>query len=283
MGMGGDVGGAVGDIIGALIGEALAKGDYDKAEALQKEAARAYNWVSVPERSVTMDDPTAFTEEMTRGDPELRGAQLAALRKLQQVGLEGGMDAESKAALLEGQQQAANYEQGQRGALMADAYRRGMGGSNLSMASQLGAQQAGAARVGMQGVQAAADARRRALQSLQGSADIGRGMSQDDFQRNAARAQAIDAIHRFNTGLRSDFQQNQFGNTMALQGARYGAKRDEADIYQRKGEKTSNTARGIGRGVGTIAGTGVEAAAGGGMGAGAGGLGGMLVPESQYY
>ena len=265
MSTGGNIGAAAGDILGALIGEALAKGDYEEAQRLQEEAARSYDSINTPGWAEQLYEKTAFTEDMARGDSELRGAQLAALRRLQGIGMEGGMDAESKAALLEAQGQAANYEQGQRGALMADAYRRGLGGSNLSMASQLGAQQAGAQRVGMQGVQAAGDARRRALQALQGSSDIARGMGQDDFQRAAARAQAIDAIHKFNTGLRADFQQNQFGNQMALQRAKYGAKQDESDIWRRKGEKTGDMARGIGRGAGELLGTGIQAASGGGL------------------
>ena len=257
----GEVGAGVGDALGGIIGDLLARGDYEAAERLMLEASKSFEGIALPGQ-VQQTGQSAFGN-MPAQDAELRNAQLTALRRMQQMGLEGGMDAESRAALHEGRQEAGQYEQQQRGALMANAASRGMLGSNMAYGSALQAQQSGADRLSSAGVQAAGDARRRALMALQGSADIGRAMSSDDYQRQRDRAMALDAVDRFNTQLRSQFDQNRFANQMNLQGARYGAKMGEADVYEKRGARTSDRWRGYGRAAGYGVGMGVGAGTGG--------------------
>lgn len=239
----------IGDFIGALIGDALAKGDYDTAERLQMQASKMYDGID-PNLKADSLGPSASAG--MKADPRMRAARMAALDKLMAVGMEGGMDLESRAAMEEAKQQAGQYEQSQRGAMMADAQRRGMGGSNLSMASQMGAQQAGAQRVGMQGMQAAADARKRALSALAQSGDLAGGIERDDFGQRLGLADRSDAISRFNVQNANNFKMGNFDRDMDRRDAQYGAKQDEAGIYSHRGDRTVDRARGAGRAVGSV-------------------------------
>lgn len=250
----------IGDFIGALIGDAIAAGDYEKAEQLQLQAAKLYEGID-PNLKADQVGPSAAAG--LKADPRQRAARQAVLDRMMNVGMEGGMDMESKAAMAEATQAAAQHEQSQRGAIMADAARRGMGGSNMSIASQLSAQQAGAQRVGMQGMQGAADARKRALAALAQSGDLAAGMERDDFNQRLGVADRMDAIDRFNVQNANNFKQGNFDRDMDRRDAQYGAQKDEAEIYNRRGQRTSDKARGAGRAVGAAGDLGLKAYTGG--------------------
>lgn len=250
----------IGDFIGALIGDALAAGDYQRAEQLQLQASKMYEGI---DPNLKADSLGKSASAGMKPNEKSRAARMAVLDKMMQVGMEGGMDLESRAAMEEAKQQAGQYEQSQRGAMMADAQRRGMGGSNLSMASQMGAQQAGAQRVGMQGMQAAADARKRALAALAQSGDLAGGIERDDFGQRLGLADRMDAIDRFNVQNANNFKQGNFSRDMDRRDAQSGAMKDEADIYNKRGQRTSDKARGVGRGLGAAGDLGLKAYTGG--------------------
>lgn len=251
--VGGNVGEGGGDIIGTIIGELLAAGDYAKAEQLALEAGRNFDNIALPGEAEKMG-PTAY--ERISVDPRIRSARMSAMDRLLQSGLDGGMDVESRAAIEEAKGQAGQYEQAQRGAIMADAARRGLTGSNMSIGAQLDASQAGANRVGMEGMRAAADARRRAQESLLSSGQLAGGIERDEYGQQRDLAANRDAIAEFNARTANDWAQQNFNNQMTLQGKRYDADLNEADVYQKKGDKTVRTARGIGRAGGRVIGTG---------------------------
>lgn len=243
--------GAVGDILGSLIGEALAAGDYEEANRLMQEAARSYDGMTAPSDfaeagGTAMDDISV--------DPRLRASRMKALERLQQVGLEGGMDAESRAAVEQAKMDAAGYEQQQRGAIMQDAQARGMMNSNLSQAQALMAQQGGANRVGMMGIQAAGDARRRALDALSQSGELAGSIERDEYGMQADRAGAQDAIGMFNARNRNDFNQSQFDNSLSLKDRQMAGKLAEAGMYEERAARKSGKARGVGQGIGAAGG-----------------------------
>lgn len=255
MGVGQEVGGAAGDMIGSLIAEALNQGDYRRAEELMREAAKSHEGISLTGPAEQMG-PSEFDD--IKLDKESMDARRMALRKFQQIGLEGGLDPESRAAMAEAQGQAAGYERAQRGALMQRAQERGgLGGGGLNAASLI-AQQEGSNRMAMAGTQAAADARRRALQALQASEGIASGLTADEYRRSADRAAALDAVNKFNTGLRQDAKNRRFEEQMALADAAREGKMLETDIYGLRTKRRSDLGSKVGRGGGSLIGTGVD-------------------------
>lgn len=258
----GDIGEGLFDIYGTLIGEALAAGDYAEAERLRRESAGMFDDVRAPtDADLERLGPSAM--EGVQADPMLRAKRLRALQSLSAVGEEGGMDVVSRAALEEAKQDAAQYEQGQRGALMQSAARRGLGNSNLAMGSALLGQQAGADRVGRAGVQAAGDARLRQLRALAATDDVAGGINRDDLALATDKAGAADAIARFNAQEANRWKQQGFRNQMDLQGARYDVKRNSAEDADKRGKSKVAKVRGFGRAGGRMLGTLGDVYAGG--------------------
>lgn len=105
------------------------------------------------------------------------------------------------------------------------------------------AQQAGADRAAMGGLQAAADARSRALQALQAGGQMAGQAEGQDFERAARVAESQDAIARFNSQLASNALQQNWQNQMGLADRRYGATRDYAGF---KGGKAGETMKRVG-------------------------------------
>lgn len=254
--MGAGLGGSVGDALGSLIGEALAQGDYATAEKLMQQAAHAYDGMQGPNVHL---GPSAM--EGVAPNQMARSAREQALQKLMGIGLEGGMDPESRAAVEQAKMEAAGYEQAQRGAIMQHAQATGNTSNNLNQAQALIAQQGGANRVGMMGIQAAGDARSRALNALSGAGEMAGSLERDDYGQQKDLALSRDAIAEFNERNKQQAFENQLGiKDRQTQGAL-----DEAGMYDERGNRKVRQARGIGKGVGTIAGGVGGAAAGSGL------------------
>lgn len=135
---------------------------------------------------------------LTPEDPELKKRQMAALQQLYDTGMKGGLDPQSRAALLQSQTQTAAAERGARGAITQDAQARGLGGSGAEFLGTLANQQGAATRNSLAGTQAAGDARTRALQSMyQSQAGYGAVRGQD-----LNSAQARSQVDQFNAQAR---------------------------------------------------------------------------------
>lgn len=132
-------------------------------------------------------DPEAGA--MAAEDPAARAKIMGALEYLYNSGQAGGMDPQSRAALAQAQAQTGAAEQGARGALQQNAAARGVGGSGVEFLGTLANQQGAAQRNALSGVQAAGDARTRALQSMyQASSGYGDVRGQD-LSRESAKKQ----------------------------------------------------------------------------------------------
>jgi hypothetical protein len=180
-----------------LIGELQAAGDDAEAERLYKQAQERFGALNVPSLDEMRQGRTNF--DGVNVDPVAREAQRRAYQRLMDMGTQTGLSVEDRAALDESRAETSRQEQGQRAAILEGARARGMSGSGMELQAQLSAQQGAADRNASAGVQAASEARRRAMQALVaagGQAGQARGQ---DFSEQAARAQSQDAIDRFNS------------------------------------------------------------------------------------
>lgn len=174
--------------------------------------------------NVTM--PTLYTKQgnteydRIQEDPQFRIAQIKALQEMGNVANAGGNDAQYRQAVNQAQQQAGQYERGQREAMAQQAMqRRGFGGG-AQLAQQMQAQQAGAGQAANQGFNAAAGAQQRALEAMQGYGQMAGQVRGQEYGQAAQRAQAQDVINRANNQGLNQFNQQNFENQMNLQGAR---------------------------------------------------------------
>lgn len=144
-------------------------------------------------------------------DPSLRQAQLNALKKLQGIGEAGGRDAQFLADQARLESDVNTNLQGQEGAIMQNLATRGMGGGGSEMAARMMSAQGASNRQAQMGMDAKAQADKRALDAIMQSGQLGGQMQSQDFSQAAQKAQAADAIARFNAAN----QQQVIGNNVA--------------------------------------------------------------------
>lgn len=148
-------------------------------------------------------------------DPKLKQAQMDALAQLQDIGSSGGLNAQSRSRLAQIENQENAQNRGSREALMNRFAAQGMGGSGLEMASQLQNQQDSAMRRSSRDLEIAALAEQQALDAIMKGGQLGGSIRSQDFGEQSTKAQANDAISRFN----AQNQQQQINNNVNARNA----------------------------------------------------------------
>jgi hypothetical protein len=189
-------------------------------------------------------------------DPRLIQAQYDALRELETRGRDG-FTARDELDRLKTKQDVAKENAGRLGAIQQNMAARGMGGSGMDLVAQLQASQAATEREALAGLERnAAQEANRANSSAQAGGLAGNIRGQG-FQENSAKAQAQDAINRFNTansvnrsmynnrGLNEVGQQNVGRANQTLDkntDARYGFRKDAYGIQNNQYNQNYNAA-----------------------------------------
>lgn len=165
-------------------------------------------------------------------DPKLREAQTQALTGLQDIARQG-FTPEDRGALEAANMQSAIQARGQREALAQRAQQRGMGGSGLQMAGQLGANQASANRMFTQGAQQGLQALQRKMQAGQAAGQLGGQVRGQEFGMAADKSAAQQRGREMNMANLMNTNQFNIANKMradlANQGvdmAKIGAQQD---------------------------------------------------------
>lgn len=255
------IGSILGPILGSTIGEWLSSGDREKAEQLLLEASAQFN-IPLPQLKEMVAEhlgPSAF--EDVKADPTLRNAQLSAIDAFQKTATAGGLDPMAQAQQAEALQHARQQEQGQRQAITSGYRRRGMGGSGMDLAAQMGSASQQADRAGMESLQSAAGAQQRAIDAWAKSAGVAGQTRGQDFTENSALAEARDAIGRYNQqtrervhGYNNDLLQRGHENRVGIADRKYDAKRGEAGYYGKRANDTRAMWGGVGQAAGQAAG-----------------------------
>jgi hypothetical protein len=149
-------------------------------------------------------------------DPKLRQAQMNALARLEDIGTQGGMNAQDRARLAQIESEQAANVQGATGAIQQQMSTRGLsGGMSELVQKQLAAQQS-ANRAAQQGMDVKAQAEQRALDAIMQSGQLGGNIRGQDFGEQERIAQAKDLINRFNVeGSRGVQSRNVSGQNQA--------------------------------------------------------------------
>jgi hypothetical protein len=145
--------------------------------------------------------PTELRNILT--DPRLQTAQYDTLDQLKQQMDGGGLSAIDRAQLNEIRAEQTAVDRGQREAILQQAAMRGLGGSGVSLAQQLQAQQASANTAAQQAAQVAAQAQQARQQAALQRAGLGAQMQAQSFGQQAQQAGAQDAINSFNVANRN--------------------------------------------------------------------------------
>lgn len=142
-------------------------------------------------------DSSAYDKIQT--DPRLKAAQSEALGSLQDIGHSGGLQLQDQANLQKGLNDVNVADRGRREAIQDNMQRRGMQGSGLGVAAQLGSAQDATNRQSQQQLDTLASARSRALQAIQGGGQLAGQMQQQQYGQQKDLAGARDAISAYNS------------------------------------------------------------------------------------
>jgi hypothetical protein len=145
-------------------------------------------------------------------DPALKQNQMSALDSLMDIGNSGGMTMADKANLSHIASDEMTQQRGQRDSIIQNAQQRGLGGSGLDLMAQLQNQQDSATRQSQKDLDVAGQAQARALQALQQGGAMSGQMMDQSFNQQAQKANAQDAISKFNA---QNQQQTNMANTAA--------------------------------------------------------------------
>lgn len=145
-------------------------------------------------------------------DPNMKQAQMEALQGLQDISSNGGMTTMDQANLSKIANEEATRSRGAREAILQNAQARGMGGSGMEIMAQLQNQQDSVTRQSQRDLDVAGMAQQRALEALMQGGQMAGQMQNQDFNQQAQKAQAQDAISRFNA---QNQQQANLTNTAA--------------------------------------------------------------------
>lgn len=131
-------------------------------------------------------------------DPSVLYAQNKALDELINLSESKGLNAIDQQALQEIVDAENRNLKGQQDAIMQDAMQRGVYGSGLEMAQRLQAAQSAANRMNNQDMNVMAQAQQRALDALSNYGNLASNMRGQDYNEQAKRAAAQDAINQYN-------------------------------------------------------------------------------------
>ena len=131
-------------------------------------------------------------------DPALRKAQKNALLKLQEIGDAGGRDAQFLADQARLESDVNTNLQGNTGAIQQNMATRGLSGGMSEMVAKNIAAQGAANTQAQMAMDAKAAAEKRALEAIMNGGNMAGQMQSQDFNQQAAKAEAADKIKQFN-------------------------------------------------------------------------------------
>ncbi len=174
------------------------------------------------------------------GSSTARGAQLGALKDLQDKADAGGLTDTDRASIQANLDTTANTERGQNLAIGEDARRRGISGSGLELAQKLMAQQSGADQAGRRGMDIAALAEQSRAKALENAANLGGQIENQTFGEQSAKASAANQIAQYNATNQQDVTLKNIAARNAAQAANLAEKQRVSDANTQM-ENTNRT------------------------------------------
>jgi len=142
--------------------------------------------------------------------------QRDALSRLSQIGTDGGMTDADRAALAQTMNQTSAKTAQDRAAQIQQMQMQGNAGTGTELAARLSGVQSGANANAMAGAQTAQSAQARALAAIQAGMQGNSALNTSQFDQQARKAQAQDAVNNFNATARNSMN-------LANQGAQQAA------------------------------------------------------------
>lgn len=238
-----------------LLGEGLSAGDKAKQRALLERLLAEIQGMKVPELpTVQAEEMGPSSLESYQSDPSLVAAQRGVLARLKAMEEGGGFGIEDKADLARIGNQVAEQQKVAQSGLRNALARRGALGSGEDYASQMGMAQHANQQANQAGLDQSAMALRRRMQALTQQGSLAGDIRSQEFNEADRKAQAHDAIERYNASARTGANSHNAGLPgqrfdMGLQKAGYAATAANgvASNYGQGADDTRKLWAGLGR------------------------------------
>jgi hypothetical protein len=242
----GPYGSLIGGISGGLTG--LFSDEGTDQEELYREYLNKLESVGIPSleeliSAGTIGD-TAYSDIET--DPAVRQATTEAMNALLAEGEAGGQSVQSKSETEAALNQARQAERMQTAAIMEEMAQRGQAGGGSELAQRMMASQNAMSEARKSGLQSAADARTRALQSLSEAGQLGSTVRGQDWTEESAKAAAQDALNQWNANVKTNAYGNRTNWQLAKAQAEAPAYAGLSSASTTKTNQAANTAEGAG-------------------------------------
>lgn len=187
-----------------IIGELMSGKDKEEQRRLMQKALEQYGSIDVPAlEKVLAEEMGPGQMEGLTSDPALKQTQTDALNELMRLSKSGGLNLEDKSALNSIRSNAATQAQRGIGGIRENMAARGISGGGQELAMSLSANQGAAQRASKEGLDVAAQAQKRALDSLMAGGRMAGEMRGQDFGERSKAAEAADLRNRYNTDART--------------------------------------------------------------------------------
>ena len=227
----------IGQLIGGLMGQSTAQGGYDA----QKAAILGYMdkldkvgmppdqsallildqfqqaGILTPQLEQAIQDSTTQFQNIKR-DESTRQFQVNALKQMAQYG-RAGLTPDEAAEMRKARQGVQQDLEAKQQQIIQNLAARGQGGAGAEIAARLGASQAAADRQSEESDRVSALAAQRALQAIAAQSSMAQQLRGQDYGEEAAKAEAMDQMQRFNVQNQIGWQQRNVGAQNQAQAA----------------------------------------------------------------
>lgn len=217
------IGGVGGGLLGGMMGGDDGEASRRQQELLMQQTLSEISGIPLPElQRIQLENPQWIENlkaetlgpsamQSVQVDPRLKSQQMAAMDALNEIQQGGGLNAQDRANLAQIQNESAVADKGRRDAILQNMAQRGQSGSGLELLSQLQSSQAATDRAAQQGLNISGMAQNRALDAIMQSGQLANQMRGQEFGEQSKKAEAEDAINRFNTQNRQNVNQYNVG------------------------------------------------------------------------
>lgn len=238
-----------------FLGEVGAQGSEAEAQHLLERAYEQFGNIDVPSlKAIVAEEMGPSAMEGLKSDPALAGLQKQSLEEMLRMGRSGGMTLEDKANLNDIRGRQARTMRAGEGRVREQMAARGIRGGGAELAMQLSGNQGAAQRASDEGLRVAADAQKRARDSILEGGRMAGSIRGQDFSEGTARASAADARSRYNTDARmraklynNNLPQQDFDNRIAIARGRSGQLGNLSGFHSNQAAGTRASARGYGQ------------------------------------
>lgn len=240
--------GGVASLAGGILNYFSNMDAQERADALRDKALQEYLTINIPDQKSKELALSRFISQGTLA-PEMEEAinqapsefqkviadsgqkrsQLRALQSLEDLGYKGGLNLSDKAIYQDMLSKQQSQDRGARDAITSEMAQRGTGGSGFDLQARLAAQQASGDQASRNSLNIAAQAQQRALQAIQGAGDLATKYRSQDVNEQQSKAQAQDAINKFNAANMQDVFSRNIGMKNRAQEMNLNAKQGLAD------------------------------------------------------